>query len=249
VLFSVTAKVGSELLNCEDRYWTVPTKTQELQNTRDVMGRDFVRLEEDVWLRADKFVARYQVFVDFEEADDNGLQTKTHCFGTAATLQGAVEIAMASPTKLENIIDAMAARVPGDSATPARLKILETQKDWPEPKRLLNARYSSALEALISGDIRQYFSLSWIDPVPEADRPAVEALIEKEEEELNNSFRLGMLSHAEVVHEEWEIDKIRATLPPEGYTSKQIGDALIEAFQKLGSDDGIASLLERDLGL
>lgn len=249
VLFSVTAKVGSELLNCEDRYWTVPTKTKELQATRHVMGRDYVCLEDDKWLRADRYVARYQVFIDFEYADDNGLQTKTHCFGTAGTLQGAVEIAMASPAKLEIISDAQAAQVISESAIPARLKILETQKDCPEPKRLLNARLSSAYETLISGDIRKYYSLSWIDTVPETDRPSVEALIEKAEEKLNNSFRQGLLSHAEVVADEWEIDKIRATLPPEGYTAKQIGDALIEAFQKLGSDEGIASLLERDLGL
>jgi hypothetical protein len=249
VLFSVTARVGSELLNCDHHYWTVPTKTKELQATQHVMGRDYVCLEEDKWLRADRYVARYQVFIDFEYADDNGLQTKTHCFGTAGTLQGAVEIAMASPAKLEIISDAQAAQVISESAIPARLKILETQKDWPEPKRLLNARLSSAYDTLISGDLRKHYSLSWIDPVPEANRPAVEALIEKEEEELNNSFRQGMLSHADVVLAEWEIDKIRATLPPEGYTAKQISDALIEAFQKLGSDEGIASLLERDLGL
>lgn len=249
VLFSLTAKTGSELLSCDDRYWTEPTKTQELEKTRTIVGRDFVRLEDDVWLRVDKFVARYQVFVDFEDSDDNGLRTITHCFGTAATLQGAVEIAMASPAKLDILIDAEAARAPGGSAIPARLRIMETHNKWPEPKRLLNARFSSNYQTLISGDIRQHFSLSWIDPVPEVDRPTVEALIEQKEEGLSRSFRAGLLNHAEVVLEEWEIDKIRATLPPEGYTSKEIGDALIDVFQKLGSDDGISSLLERDLGL
>lgn len=251
VLFSVTARIGSELLNCDHHYWTVPTKTKELQAIRHVMGRDYVCQdeEEDKWLRADRYVARYQVFIEFECADDNGLETKTHCFGTAGTLQGAVEIAMASPAKLEIISDAQAAQVISESAIPARLKILETQKDWPEPKRLLNARLSSAYQTLNNGDLRKYYNLNWIDPVPESDRPTVEALIEKKEEDLSNSLRQGILSHGDIVHEEWEIEKIRATLPPEGYTAKQISDLLIEAFQRLGSDEGIASLLERDLGL
>jgi hypothetical protein len=226
------------------RDWKTPHAIDELKDAVQILGRRFVTLENGDSLRIDQFAQRYIVeeYSQHEHEDDStgSFQTNTRMriVGTAGTLAGAIEVAERSVEHISPFLSDVSN--PWGSPFPDRYKIIAAQSNRP----VLQAGIAHASRRTPDGFLLTPHT-EWEPPLTDLECAQVRLQIEAVEKEITSSSH----SKSGYDHLNSRLSALWDQLPAPDHYPEVLSKTLRQTLHLLGKEQGLATLLEVDMGL
>lgn len=243
-----TSMPPETLLQPAHKSWLTPTRVNEFEGGREILGRLFVPQGSDRWVRADRLTQNLQVQFKIPDIswDEDGEVTgnKIQIVGMAATLAGAFDVAEKAISEVEVKIDSYMVRHTVGRPMPLEVQILPTPSAW-------TRQHATIITATVTPEKRgvglEHAHAQWIAPYDEVECEAALKKIEILSRERTENSRADNYNSCSQITK--EIERIKSRLPLEGYTSEHVMSTLRHTLQTLGAQRSLTSLLESDLGL
>jgi len=230
--------------------WAEPEKVEDIPGSRDILGQQFVQIEDTKWKRVDRVVNAHKVYLvkafnDYDEEDRSSRVCLEHVqVGCAATLEGAIEVAakIVDQIPLTYRLD-RDGFVERESADYRVLKIcgqdgttlLSAKLKEPDAPKLSTESTANLYDAL------------WSFPYARNEVEEVKARIKDLYAEASEESRWDNFSTAQGLRKKAEAMERR--LPSEKHDSYALQNTLRKIMARIGNDRQATALLGVDLGL
>lgn len=243
---------SSQLLAPASKWCLSPTKINELEGGRDILGRLFVPKDGGRWIRADRVVQAFGVLMHSAEKewDDEESREYTtirrHVIGTTATLAGAFEIAEQAVAQVQVRYDDHGVTIGTGRPMPFKVQIFEGTDSWINRQPIIAADITP--DKSPPGQPRiDTARARWIEPYSEAECAAATIKLEQlRKENVENSLADNYSTCKQLTQ---EMALIQSRFPVEGYPGHEVMDTLRRTLVIIGAHKSLTELLEVDLGL
>jgi hypothetical protein len=239
---NLTGHECEDIIAPHEDSWNTPEIIDELADSIVIMGRQYMHIPGDKWLRADRYVQRYHVieFRQIEHEDEDGYRVRDtwRTIGTAGTLAGAIEVAEKAVDNLQLFESDQ--KIPWGTPFPYRYKIIDTASDHPVLEASIES-YSVPSERGFK--ITPYNE--WETPLTPVECREVELKVE----EIVRQITSDRHSKTGYDHLNSKLGALRDRLHAPDHSYEKLVDTLRETLHILKKERGLAALLEMDLGL